>query len=134
MSHNVVLFSHRPSERTKAFIKTLPGEWRAYRYYFGDVLLKDIPEAVTKLIEEIDQQVDIRNASKVLMVPPGLSVAVPVFSEAIRGLSGHYPDVLLLLRTATNDYVPVGELPIIEVGKVYEHFRKQRATGEVVSL
>jgi hypothetical protein len=133
--HNVALLSHKPSDKTKAYIKSLPGTWKVWHYVFNCELQKDLLPYILEIVTEIHQAVDLQHCGRILLAPPGLSPAVFPMCEAIRGLSGIKPDILVLMRGADGQYAPCGEKPVIEqsdLDELYSYFRSQRNGGMVL--
>jgi hypothetical protein len=130
----VALFPHKPSRETQAYIRSLPGEWTLYHYALSiePGAFHTIPEAVEACVRRISEKTPLASCGRVIVVPPGLSAAVDMFYEALRGVSGLRPETLLSIR-AGESYKPCPERPIIYGQDLYNLFRKERSHEGIVA-
>lgn len=128
---NVCLVPHWPSGATRRYVESLPGDWVIYNYNFHVDRFENLNQAVLDCVMRIMANTPLLEAGRILFAPPGLGVAVLPLAEALRGVTGIRPEILMLMRLPSGGYGPCPELPVVDPGGSYNAARKQRFEGVV---
>ena len=124
-----VLLAHQPSKETVEFIQSIEPGAVFYQYQFHASRQTGISKSVIGLIMEIERDLMLQTAKRILISPPGLSNASFLMIPAIEGICGVRPELLNLIRQPDGTYVPAPEMPIVSAKELYNYLRKQRSRG-----
>lgn len=133
---NVALFTHKPNKNTIDWVRRQGGHWKIWHYSFHvePGQLETMNLEVIKTVTKIQEKTDVASAGRILLVPPGLSVAVAPLCEALRGISGVRPEILVMVRRWNGEYEPLQDMPVVNPKDMYEHFRALREHGPVIEV
>lgn len=106
----LLLTLHEPSPGILDWVKTQPGEWTVKTYDAYVDHMAQMSDIVSKALDALD--VDIASYERVVFVPPGLSVAVIPFFEALYDRCLVVPEQLNTIRGPGGQYIPCPEAPI----------------------
>lgn len=125
---NVLLLTHPPSQATREWLATQEGDWVMYRYFLHVEKASEIERSVLGCVSAIHDDLDLESVQRLVLVPPGYSLAVLPMTEALRGISGLTPEVLALEVKADGSYGPA-EKAVVNTDYVYRMMRKKRSFG-----
>lgn len=126
----LALFGHQPSQSALEYVTGLGDDWAAYKYHLHTEQMQGIYGAVLACVMTIHEAIDLERVNRILLAPPGLSVAVPLMVEALRGISGVRPEILVLINSPEG-YTVCPERPIVDPAQMYRALRQRRRPGPV---